>query len=204
MSLRYRVLYRLGFTPWDQDHVPSELTALVEGSTALPAGRALDIGCGTGLQAVYLAQRGWQTTGVDAIPHALAKARRRADGAGVSVRWVEGDVGELASLGLDRGFGLLHDRGCFHDLPAPVREGYVQGISELAAPGASLLLMSFVPGPRRIGAPAGASEEEIQRRFGRHWELISVQSDSGPAPPGPMRRVPRIWYRLRRRPDRRA
>ena len=202
MSLRYRMLYRLGVTPWDQDHVPSELTTLVEGPTALPAGRALDIGCGTGLQAVYLAERGWQTTGVDATPHALAQARRRADAAGMSVHWVEGDVGELASLGLDRGFSLLHDRGCFHDLPSPVRDGYVRGVSELSAPGATLLLMSFVPGSRRIGAPSGASEQEIQRRFSPHWELISVQSDSGPAPSGPMRRVPRIWYRMRRRPER--
>jgi SAM-dependent methyltransferase len=199
LSIRYGLLYRLGITPWDQDHVPGELAALVQGPAALAPGLAIDIGCGTGTQAVYLAQHGWQTTGVDAVPRALAQARRRADATGVSVRWVAGDVGDLPALGFGGGFGLLHDRGCFHDLPAGVLDGYARGVSALAASGATLLLMAFVPGPRRVGAPTGASEEEIRRRFGPHWDLVSVQSDSGPDPRGPMRRVARIWYRLRRR-----
>lgn len=198
MSFRYRVLYRVGFTPWDQDHVPAELSALVEGPTALAPARALDVGCGTGTQAVYLAEYGWQVTGVDAVERALAQARRKAEEKGVEVRWVAGDVASLSTLGLDHGFNLVHDRGCFHDLSPPVRDGYVRGVSELAAPGATLLLLAFTRRERGIG-PSGASEEEIQRRFGADWELVSVQSDSGPAPPGPMRRVPRIWYRLRRR-----
>ncbi len=93
MSLRYRLLYRLGITPWDQDHVPAELTALIEGPTALATGLALDIGCGTGTQSVYLAQHGWQVTGIDAVPNALARAQQRADAARVSVRWLVADVG---------------------------------------------------------------------------------------------------------------
>jgi hypothetical protein len=109
------------------------------------------------------------------------------------------DVGSLETLGLDGGFELLHDCGCFHDLPAGVRNGYVHGVSSLATPGATLLLMAFVPGARRLGAPSGASEEEIQQRFGEHRDLVSVQSNSGPDPPGPMRRIPRLWYRMQRR-----
>jgi SAM-dependent methyltransferase len=198
VSFRYRVLYRVGFTPWDQDHVPVELSALVEGPTALAPGRALDVGCGTGMQAVYLAEHGWQVTGVDAVERALARARRRAEERGVEVRWVAGDVASLPALGLDNGFKFVFDRGCFHDLSAAARDGYVRGVSELTAPGAILLLLAFARRERGIG-PSGASEEEIGRRFGQDWELVSVQSDSGPAPPGPIRRVPRIWYRLRRR-----
>jgi hypothetical protein len=114
------------------------------------------------------------------------------------VSWVVGDVASLSTLGLGDGFNLMHDRGCFHDLSPAAREGYVRGVSELAAPGATLLLLAFAHRERGIG-PSGASEEEIQRRFGSDWDVVSVQSDSGPAPPGPMRRVPRIWYRLRRR-----
>jgi SAM-dependent methyltransferase len=197
VSFRYRVLYRIGFTPWDQDHVPLELSALVEGPTALAPSRALDVGCGTGTQAVYLAERGWQVTGVDAVERALVKARHRAEEKGVEVRWVAGDVACLPALGLGDGFNLVHDRGCFHDLSPTERNGYARGVSELAAPGAMLVLLAFARRERGVG-PSGASEEEIQRRFGLDWELVSVQSDSGPAPPGPMRRVPRIWYRLRR------
>jgi SAM-dependent methyltransferase len=197
VSFRYRVFYRVGFTPWDQDHVPAELAALVEGPAALPPGRALDVGCGTGTQAVYLAKHGWTVTGVDAVDRALAQARQRAQKEETEVNWLQGDVASLSTLGLGDGFSLIFDRGCFHDLPAAAREGYVQGLGALAAPGATLLLMAFV---RRGGiGPGGASEEEIRRRFGPAWEIVSVQSDSGPAPRGPMRRVPRIWYRLRRR-----
>jgi cyclopropane fatty-acyl-phospholipid synthase-like methyltransferase len=156
------------------------------------------VGCGTGTQAVYLAERGWQVTGVDAVERALAQAQQRAETAGVEVRWVAGDVAQLTSLDLERGFDFVHDRGCFHDLSLAAREGYVQGVSELAAPDATLLLLAFAHRPRGIG-PRGASEQEIRRRFGSAWELLSMQSDSGPDPPGPMRRVPRIWYRLRRR-----
>jgi SAM-dependent methyltransferase len=197
VSFRYRVLYRVGFTPWDQDHVPAELSALAEGPATLAPGRALDVGCGTGTQAVYLAERGWQVTAVDAVERALARARRRAEQRGVDVRWVAGDVASLSTLGLGDGFTLIFDRGCFHDLSAAQREDYARGVSELAAPGATLLLLAFARRERGIG-PSGASEQEIRRRFAAGWELASVQSDSGPAPPGPMRRVPRIWYRLRR------
>ena len=199
MSLRYRLLYRLGITPWDQDHVPSELAALIQGPSALTPGLALDIGCGTGTQSIYLAQHGWQVTAIDAVPRALEQARQRAKTARVNVQLIVGDVSALDLLGLDGGFGLLHDRGCYHDLPDSARDGYVHGVSSLAAPGATLLLMAFVPVARRPGAPAGASEREIQQSFGTDWDLLSVQSDSGPDPPGPMRRVPRLWYRLRRR-----
>jgi SAM-dependent methyltransferase len=198
MSLRYRLLYRLGITPWDQDHVPVELAALIEGPGALRPGRALDIGCGTGTQAVYLAQHGWQVTGVDAVERALERGRQRAHKLGADVQWRAGDVTRLATLGLEGGFGLVHDRGCFHDLPDDARDVYARGVSSLTAPGATLLLMAFGLG-RRIGAPSGASEDEIRERFASDWDVVSVQSDRGPDPPGPMRNVPRIWYRLQRR-----
>jgi SAM-dependent methyltransferase len=198
VSFRYRVLYRVGFTPWDQGQVPAELSALVEGQDSLTPGHALDVGCGTGTQAVYLAEHGWQVTAVDAVERALTRARRRAEQRGVEVRWVAGDVASLSTLRLGDGYSMVHDRGCFHDLSPAARDGYVRGVRELAAPGATLLLLAFARRERGIG-PSGASEEEIRRRFDADWELVSVRSDSGPAPPGPMRRVPRIWYRLRRR-----
>jgi SAM-dependent methyltransferase len=198
VSFRYRVLYRVGFTPWDKDHVPAELAGLVEGPTALAPGCALDVGCGTGTQAVYLADHGWRVTGVDAVERALSRARDRARRNGVEVSWVVGDVTRLSTLALAERFDLLFDRGCFHDLSDAAREGYVSGVSELAAPDATLLLLAFVRRERGIG-PSGASEQEIRRRFGADWELVSAQADSGPDPPGPMRRVPRNWYRLRRR-----
>ena len=198
MSLIYRLMYRIGFTPWDNGQVPVELRAVVDGSGALPAGRALDIGCGTGTQAMYLARNGWRVTAIDDIEQALARARARAQGAGVTtVDWIKADVTELGRLGLEPGFTLVFDRGCFHGLRDDQRAGYAAGATALAAPGATLLMMAFGPS-RMLGAPAGVDEAEIVARFAA-WELADTQPDTDAPPPGPMKNVPRHWYRLVRR-----
>ena len=64
---------------------------LLEGPNALAQGRALDVGCGSGRDAVYLAKHGWHVTGVDFAETGLNAARRRAQEDGVEVRWVKGD-----------------------------------------------------------------------------------------------------------------
>jgi len=198
MSLVYRIMYRVGFTPWDTGEVPSELRALVEGDDRLDAGSALDIGCGTGTQSLYLAAHGWRVTGVDDLEQPLRRARARGAAAGVEVDWVRADVTCLPGAGLRPGYTLLLDRGCYHGLPDQARAAYVHGVSELAARGASLLLMSFAPN-RIPAAPAGARRAEIEARFEPTWELCSVTNDAGADPAGPLRNVPRNWYRLRKR-----
>ena len=77
MSLASRLMYLVGFTPWDRDEIPEALSTLVDGGDALPPGRALDIGCGTGTQAVYLARHGWQVTAIEVVERALSRARTR-------------------------------------------------------------------------------------------------------------------------------
>jgi cyclopropane fatty-acyl-phospholipid synthase-like methyltransferase len=197
VSLVYRIMYLVGFSPWDTGEVPAELTAVVEGPEALPAGRALDIGCGTGTQSVYLAGHGWEVTGIDAVQKPLRRARTRASAGGVSVRWIRGDVTRLQEAGLQPGVGLFFDRGCFHGLNERERAAYAAGVTELASPGATLLLMAFARNNVLV-APTGVDEPEIARTFG-DWELTSSAPDSGPDPDGPMRDVPRHWYRLTRR-----
>src|ERR1700728_3382741 len=135
MSLVYRAMYRIGFTPWDTGTVPPELTELVEGSGAPAPGRALDIGCGTGTQAVYLARHGWDTTAIDDLARPLRRARDRGADAGVTVDWRRADATRLADAGLQPGFTLLLDRGCFHGLSDEQRLGYARGVGGLAAPG---------------------------------------------------------------------
>ncbi|HEY1590236.1 MAG TPA: class I SAM-dependent methyltransferase [Solirubrobacteraceae bacterium] len=159
MPLVYRLLYLVGFTPWDTGTVPDELTKLVEGEGALAAGRALDIGCGTGTQSAYLAKHGWQVTGVDAVERPLREARARAAAGDAPVQWLLGDVTRLAELGLEPGYGLLFDRGCFHGLNAQQRAAYAAGITALAEPGATMLMMVLA---RRFPACASTSAAESQ------------------------------------------
>jgi ubiquinone/menaquinone biosynthesis C-methylase UbiE len=67
---------------------------LVEELEAVPPGRALDVACGEGRNAVWLALKGWRVTGADFSRSALAKAQRLATDRGVEVTWVEADVVE--------------------------------------------------------------------------------------------------------------
>jgi cyclopropane fatty-acyl-phospholipid synthase-like methyltransferase len=196
MSLVYRAMYRFGFTPWDTGEVPAELKAIVQGAGALPPGHALDIGCGTGTQAVYLAQHGWEVTAVDNVDRPLQRARDRSRAAKVSVDWVKADVSRLSELGLTGRFELLFDRGCFHGLNSAERDAYARGVDSLAAPGAVLLLMAFARN-RVPAGPGGAGRDEIEAAFAG-WTLRSAEPDSGPPPGGPLKNVSRTWYRLER------
>jgi SAM-dependent methyltransferase len=194
MSLVYRIMYRVGFTPWDSDQVPPELSEVIEGPNALPTGRALDVGCGTGTQSVYLARNGWEVTGVDAVPRPLQRARARAQAAGVNVDWVLADVARLGRLDLTPGFTLFFDRGCFHGLDDSQRGACAAALTDLAAPGATLLMMAFAPN-RVVVGPAGVEEREVLARFAG-WRLVSARTDSQRDGSGPLRNVPLTWYRL--------
>jgi 2-polyprenyl-3-methyl-5-hydroxy-6-metoxy-1,4-benzoquinol methylase len=119
MSLAYRLLYGVGFTPWEQiatlPVVTEQIFALCdreEKGRQPPYGQALDLGCGSGIWGVELAKRGWQVTGVDFVPKALRRARERARHAGVEVRLVEGDVTKLGATGVGSGFSSCWTSGC--------------------------------------------------------------------------------------------
>jgi SAM-dependent methyltransferase len=171
----YRTLYRLGLRLWERKRPPSDLVELVEGPAPLPPGRALDLGCGTGTDSVYLAQHGWEVTGVDMVPRALAAARRRAAAAGVSPRYVEGDATRLPELGVGGEFDLVLDFGCFHTLPEDRRDPYVASVSAAAAGGATLLLYGFARPPRLAPMHAAFTPDEVRRRFGEGgWELLGA------------------------------
>src|ERR1700735_4931964 len=109
----FRLFYRLGFTPWDGHPIARNLQDLVD---ALPAGRALDLGCGTGDSSIFLAQHGWNVTGVDYVPTALEKAHAKAAAAKTSVDFVPADVTKLSREGIGADFGLIVDNGCLHNM----------------------------------------------------------------------------------------
>jgi SAM-dependent methyltransferase len=163
-----------------------------------PYGRVLDLGCGSGIWAVALAQRGWQVTGVDFVPKALRRARERAKEAGVEMQLVEGDVTDLGAGGVRSAFRLLLDFGCFHDeLTDEQRRDEGREATAVAAPGATLLMMAWKPG-RRGPLPRGASPEQIQTAF-PEWTLIDDEAMDMPSGvPGYVKRAGPRFYRLRR------
>jgi SAM-dependent methyltransferase len=198
MSLTYRLMYRVGFAPWDNELVPPELVELVEGPRALPPGRALDLGCGRGTHAIYLAQHGWQVTGVDLVPRALETARRKADAAGAQPTFVPGDITRLLELGIGMDYDLLLDVACFHGLTADQRPGATRQITRVARSGAILLLVGFAPA-KRGPLPHGIDKDEIVRLFEGEWELLWQRSATDAPLPGPLRNADPSWYCLRKR-----
>lgn len=175
--LVYRLAYRLGLVVWQRPVPPADLITLIEGPSALRPGRALDLGCGTGTDTTYLATHGWQVTAVDMVPKALVTARRRATAAGVSPRFVHGDVTRLRELDIGDGYTLILDFGCFHTLPDDRRPAYVDGLSDVAAPGATLLLYGFRQPPKLAPMRAGLTPEEVRDRFGTAgWQVVTADA----------------------------
>jgi SAM-dependent methyltransferase len=195
---RFDVMYRLGFAPWERRDVQRTWKPLLEGPNALSPGRALDVGCGSGRDAVYLAKRGWQVTGVDFAETGLNAARQRAQREGVEVQWVKGDVAELGGLGLAPGYDLLYDFGCMHLLPDGGRRGLARGLGELAGEAATLVIVAFMAG-RRILLPRGMDEHELVSLLGDAWELHGKQSEVTDDMPPPIRRAQPTLYRMVRR-----
>lgn len=169
----FRIFYRIGFTPWDGHPLARNLRELVEGTNdtpPLPAGSALDLGCGTGDSSIYLAQHGWKVTGVDFAPRALDKARAKA--ATLPVNFVRADVTRLSQAGIGADFHLIVDNGCLHNMSDADRDAYVREVSAVAAPGARLFIVAFRPGGR-FGV-VGVEPEEMESRFSTAWTLLSA------------------------------
>ena len=194
VSLFFRAAYRFGFKPWDTGISPPELVAVVEGPDHLPPGKALDLGCGTGTNVIYLQEHGWTATGVDFVPRAISDAKRKARAAAVSPRFLVGDVTRLAELGLDSDLDLLLDLGCFHSIPDERRDAYVSGVTSVARPGATMMLFCFVrreAAPSRIG-PRGVARGEVAQRFATGWEIQDEEAGQ------PMLGMDAKWFRLSR------
>jgi SAM-dependent methyltransferase len=135
----YNTMYRFTKPDWDTGITPPEVTTAIEKFDQ--PGRALDLGCGTGTNAIYLAQHGWQATGVDFSPKALELARDKARRVGINVELHLGDVTRLDFL---RGpFDLILDVGCLHGLDRESRTRYAEQLRRLTRPGSKFLLFGF-------------------------------------------------------------
>ena len=199
MAVAYPLLYLIGFKPWERGGVDRDLARFLvrdEQARTPPYGRALDLGCGTGLQTVELARRGWDVVGLDNVPRAIRQARRRP--ATGSVKFVLGDVTDLAGAGVGHGFDLFVDRGCFHGLDDAQRAKVARAVTDVAASEAVLLMFAFGVGvPRPF--PRGADPADVAAAFAG-WKLTDVEELSPEGMPPPLRRrqVPGRWLRLQR------
>lgn len=203
MSLWYKILYQLGITPWEEDQtgaVENQISALFdreENDRQPPFGQALDLGCGSGIWSIQLAARGWQVTGVDIVPKAIRTAHKRAQAAGVEVRFIEGDVTALRAAGVESGFRVVVDFECFNHLNDAQREAVGREVSAVADSDATMLMLVWGPG-RRGPLPRGASRGDIEAAF-PEWSVVDEDAYAAQsALPSWLKNVDLRFYRLRR------
>ena len=194
---KYRWMYRWGLRPWEgyREAAEAQITALFEREEAdrtRPLGRALDLGCGRGQYTPELARRGWDAVGVDVVPQAIEAAEAAAP---PGVTYVVGDVTALPEEQLGT-FDFFLDVGCFQGLDDQGRSGEGRGVTALARPGATLLMLAF--GPTRLRRfVEGISQAEVEAAFPA-WEILSVDDADTAGLGWPMNTTSPKWYRLRR------
>jgi SAM-dependent methyltransferase len=175
--------YRDNDLPWDTGRPSSELQRVLSRNAIRPC-RALDLGCGTGTNSVWLAQQGFEVTGIDVAPLAVERAEERAHAAGVKVRFLVADVLHLPDLGGP--FAFFFDRGCYHAVRREEPEQYTPAVvRQLALGGLGLLLAGNAREPNDPGPPV-VTEEEIRNELGTQFEMLDLHEfrfDEAPGVP---------------------
>ena len=199
MSVGYQLAYRVGLTPWERAGEEGQesfdvLLDREEQDRTRPFGRALDLGCGTGQHTIELARRGWSAVGVDNVDRALDAARERPGAE--DAEFVAGDVTDLRATGVAGEVEFFLDVGCFHGLSEEQRVSYGAGVTSLATPSATLLMLAFVPGHRPF-LPRGADRDDVGAAL-PGWRVLDVEAADTSGMPGPMKRTAPQWLRLGR------
>lgn len=179
--------------PWDTG-VPDPMLIQVVESGVLPVGRALDVGCGTGTNAVWLAQHHYDVLGVDVAPLAIEQARRKLS-AGLNCRFACIDF--LTGRTDGGPFEFVFDRGCFHvfDESADRSKFAAQVATVLAPGGVWLSLIGSTEGPPREMGPPRRSLLDVTTAIEPHLEILSVRSNEFRDAPEPAK----AWICLSRR-----
>lgn len=184
MRVFYQWRYFTGKTPWDTNITPPEVVELIE-HEQYPRGRALDLGCGTGTNALYLAQHGFEVVGIDFVSRAIAAARTKAQAQNARVEFRAGDV--LSPGPFANPFDLILDIGCFHSINPDGRIRYAQNARDWTKPGSILMVYAFFPRDF-MGRTIGLTRDEMTTLFADTFVLQRYAADEKSA-----------WYRWQRK-----
>ena len=186
---RYRERYESGDTPWDIGRPDFNLIEVV---TRKPVAgcKALDIGCGTGDNSIWLAQHSFQVTGTDTSQIALNKAKEKALQAGVECRFTRVDFRKSKIDGAP--FGFVFDRGCFHSFSSEnLRKRFAQNVAAHLQPGGLWLTIAGNADEHRQGpGPPQCTALDIVGAVETYFEILALTSSYfGSNRPDP----PRAW-----------
>jgi cyclopropane fatty-acyl-phospholipid synthase-like methyltransferase len=173
----YRLMYWLGMSNWDSDETPPEVQEAFQAGD-IPPGAALDLGCGTGTNTVFMAQQGRQAIGLDFVPQAISKARNKAQQAGVDghAQFQVADVTRLDGMDLPRSAFAL-DMGCFHGLNPDGQRRYAEGLAKTMVSGGRYLLYTLDP-HKEAGFSFGMQPEAVEAVFAPWFDILRVERGS--------------------------
>jgi SAM-dependent methyltransferase len=161
--------------PWDTGQ-PEPLLVEFVTSGAVAPGRTLEIGAGTGTNAIWMAERGFDVFGVDVSPLAVERAHAKMDGRALRCRFAAGDF--LAAPPPGGSFQFVFDRGCFHVFDEPdERQRFAAHVAAALAPGGFWLsLIGSTEGPPREFGPPRRSAREITLAIEPALEIVELRS----------------------------
>jgi 2-heptyl-1-hydroxyquinolin-4(1H)-one methyltransferase len=158
--------------PWSIGEPQPEIAALIEAGKF--HGDVLDAGCGEAATALYLAERGVTTVGLDQSPTAIELARAEAARRGLTN--ASFDVADISAFtGYDGRFGTIVDSTLFHSMPVELRDGYQQSIVRAAASGASYFVLVFDRNSMAAGPANPVTEAELREVVSKYWVIDDVR-----------------------------
>lgn len=159
--------------PWSIGEPQPEISALIEAGKF--HGDVLDAGCGEAATAIYLAERGVTTVGLDQSATAIKLAREEA--AKRNLTNASFDVADISNFtGYDGRFGTIVDSTLFHSMPVELRDGYQRSIVRAAAPGASYFVLVFDAAGMPADSPVNAvTEDELRDVVSNYWEIDEIR-----------------------------
>ena len=134
----------------------------------------LDAGCGTGEHALLAASLGFDTTGIDGAPRAIEKANEKARERGIDVRFVVGDVLDLAAFG--ERWDTVLDCGVFHVFDDDDRPVYVESLAAVLPAGGRYFMLCFSDQQPGAAGPRRVSQDEIRDSFADGWRVDSIEA----------------------------
>lgn len=167
--------YETAETPWDSGVPSKNLVEFVDKKLIKPC-RAFELGCGTGTNAIFLAQAGFDVTAVDLSELAIKKAKEKAEKAGVSIKFLQSDVTDLPDLGAP--FPFIFDRGTYHIVRSINLKGFQKTLERYSAPDGFYLVLAGStnePGPEDQGPPRVAPQDLCAELEFDCFDLVSLE-----------------------------
>lgn len=166
-------LYREGQPSWETNTAATELQRVLSKKT-IPRGTVLELGCGTGADAVCLAQHGFDVTAVEFSPIALERARRRAEQEDAQVHFVLGDVYDFAQTA--GAFDFVYDAGFYHFARRSDLDRLLDMLWHVTRPGSFYLALAGNDDEPGDGGPPTVTEHEIHYELGRLFDMVELKT----------------------------